>query len=201
MTFISIYDVYTVFFGREITVHTVIYSVHIRFWPTLDIHYLAHRQRRACCMFRVGQNRISAPYMTVCMVISLPKVPYQHRINTVYTYKCMVLTNPMYVKCGDELGTVCKCSSSWQQLWAIGASAYHGSGPSIVYCTHNISHIRNSYCSMHTAHPQTYTSTYIHTHIQLKHTVYFCTHTAHPHTAVSQRGDTEAQNGTVFACS
>jgi len=29
---------------------------------------------------RVGQNRISAPYMTVCMVISLLKIPYVHRI-------------------------------------------------------------------------------------------------------------------------
>ena len=31
-------------------------------------------------MFRVGQNRISAPCMTVYMVISLPKLPYVHRI-------------------------------------------------------------------------------------------------------------------------
>jgi len=30
--------------------------------------------------FRVGQNRISAPYMTVCMVISLLQVRYVHRI-------------------------------------------------------------------------------------------------------------------------
>ena len=29
---------------------------------------------------RVGQNRISAPYMTVCMVISLLKIPYVHCI-------------------------------------------------------------------------------------------------------------------------
>ena len=29
---------------------------------------------------RVGQNRISVPYMTVCMVISLPIIPYIHRI-------------------------------------------------------------------------------------------------------------------------
>jgi len=29
---------------------------------------------------RVGQNRISAPYMTVYMVISLPKIPYVHCI-------------------------------------------------------------------------------------------------------------------------
>ena len=29
---------------------------------------------------RVGQNRISAPYMTICMVISLPNIPCIHRI-------------------------------------------------------------------------------------------------------------------------
>jgi hypothetical protein len=29
---------------------------------------------------RVGQNRIYAPYMTVYTVISLPKIPYMHRI-------------------------------------------------------------------------------------------------------------------------
>jgi hypothetical protein len=28
---------------------------------------------------RVGQNRIYTPYMTVCMVISLPKIPYIYR--------------------------------------------------------------------------------------------------------------------------
>jgi hypothetical protein len=38
-------------------------------------------------IFRVGQNRIYTPYMAVCMVISLPKIPYVHRIY-------MVLANP-----------------------------------------------------------------------------------------------------------
>jgi hypothetical protein len=33
-----------------------------------------------------GQNRIYTPYMTVYFVISLPKVPYIHRI-------CMALAN------------------------------------------------------------------------------------------------------------
>ena len=41
-------------------------------------------------MTRVGQNRISAPYIAVCMVISLLKIPYVHRT---YTYNCMVLAN------------------------------------------------------------------------------------------------------------
>ena len=38
-------------------------------------------------MHRVGQNRIYTPYMTVYLVISLPKIPYTHRIY-------MVLANP-----------------------------------------------------------------------------------------------------------
>ena len=49
-----------------------------------------------CCIkvtSRVGQNRISAPYMTVCMVVSLLKVPYVHRIY-------MVLAIPINVRLG-----------------------------------------------------------------------------------------------------
>ena len=44
------------------------------------------------CTPRVGQNRTSAPYMTVYSVISLPKIPYIHRIH-------MVLANPIYIRC------------------------------------------------------------------------------------------------------
>jgi hypothetical protein len=33
-----------------------------------------------CIWSRVGQNRISAPYMIVCTVISLLETPYVHRI-------------------------------------------------------------------------------------------------------------------------
>jgi len=38
-------------------------------------------------IFRVGQNRIFAPYMTVYLVKSLPKMLYVHRMY-------MVLANP-----------------------------------------------------------------------------------------------------------
>ena len=38
---------------------------------------------------RVGQSRIYTPYMTVYMVISLPKIPYTHCIY-------MVLANPIH---------------------------------------------------------------------------------------------------------
>ena len=41
-------------------------------------------------MCRVGQNRIYSPYMTVYLVISLPKIPHIHRIY-------MVLANPTHV--------------------------------------------------------------------------------------------------------
>ena len=47
---------------------------------------------------RVGQNRIYAPYMTVNLVISLPKTPYIHRIY-IYIYICMVLANPNNTQC------------------------------------------------------------------------------------------------------
>jgi len=40
-------------------------------------------------MTRAGQNRIYTPYMTVYLVISLPKIPYIHRIY-------MVLANPIH---------------------------------------------------------------------------------------------------------
>ena len=39
---------------------------------------------------RVGQNRIYTPYMTVYFVITLPKIPYIHRIY-------MVLANPKHM--------------------------------------------------------------------------------------------------------
>ena len=42
-------------------------------------------------IFRVGQNRINTPYMTVYLVISLPKIPYIHRIY-------MVLANPTHIE-------------------------------------------------------------------------------------------------------
>ena len=49
------------------------------------MHTCCHTGR--CHVHRVGQNRIYAPYMTEYSVISLPKIPYTHRIY-------MVLANP-----------------------------------------------------------------------------------------------------------
>jgi len=36
--------------------------------------------RHPCIKGRVSQNHMCTPYMTVCMVISLLKMPYLHRI-------------------------------------------------------------------------------------------------------------------------
>jgi len=46
-------------------------------------------------IYRVGQNRIYTPYMAVYLVISLPKVPYMHRIY-------MVLANPNKYPAGAQ---------------------------------------------------------------------------------------------------
>jgi len=43
----------------------------------------------SCSLHRVGQNRIYTPYMTVHLVISLPKLPY---VNRIY----MVMANPKF---------------------------------------------------------------------------------------------------------
>jgi len=45
---------------------------------------------------RVGQNHVYTLYMTIYLVMSLPKVPYTHR-----TY--MVLANPKYGACGYKI--------------------------------------------------------------------------------------------------
>jgi hypothetical protein len=65
----------------------------IPMYTHMDLAKLIPLCLKSLCISRVGQNRISAPYMTVCMVIFLLK----NRMYTVYTYKCMVLANPMYI--------------------------------------------------------------------------------------------------------
>ena len=46
--------------------------------------YIPSTSTCVCAIRRVGQNRICTPYMAVCMVIFLLKIPYIHRI-----YVCM----------------------------------------------------------------------------------------------------------------
>jgi len=57
----------------------------------------AHKRHTHTPTHRVGQNRIRTLYMTVCVVISLLKLPYIH---TVCTYICMVLASHIHTFMG-----------------------------------------------------------------------------------------------------
>jgi len=48
----------------------------------MQMLYMNERSTAGNCVhiIRVGQNRISAPYMTVCTVISLLTIPYVHHM-------------------------------------------------------------------------------------------------------------------------
>ena len=50
-------------------------------------------------MIKVGQSRMHAPYMAAHLVISLPKLPYIHRVY-------MVLANPTYDGCGVRISQI-----------------------------------------------------------------------------------------------
>jgi len=54
------------------------------------IFVTSERQKVHLHLCRVGQNRIYTPYMTVYLVISMPKIPYIHCIY-------MVLANPTFM--------------------------------------------------------------------------------------------------------
>jgi hypothetical protein len=51
-------------------------------------------------MCRVGQNRTCTPYMTVYLVISLPKIPYIHRIY-IWFWPTLAMC------CRDVMGKIC----------------------------------------------------------------------------------------------
>jgi len=53
-------------------------------------------------MCRVGQNRINTPHMTVHLLISLPQIPYVHRI---YNVIVIVLASSNHVP--RHLNTTC----------------------------------------------------------------------------------------------
>jgi len=70
----------------------------VHFGSKIGIHKMAFKYHSIICVFRiyrVGQNRVYTPYMTVYLVISLPK----YSINTVYIYIYiyMVLAGQPYV--------------------------------------------------------------------------------------------------------
>jgi len=53
-------------------------------------------------LLKVGQNCIYIPYMTVYLVMSLPKIPYMHRIymvlaNSINSNSCKISETLVYV--------------------------------------------------------------------------------------------------------
>jgi len=55
-------------------------TIYLGLELTLAGSLLTPIRSHRCEMRRVGQNRTYAPYMTVYLVISVPKIPYIHRV-------------------------------------------------------------------------------------------------------------------------
>ena len=54
--------------------------LHDLIGATFSLHLAQQQHSDTEDMCRVGQNRTSAPYIAVCMVISLLEIPYVHRL-------------------------------------------------------------------------------------------------------------------------
>jgi hypothetical protein len=80
---------------REQQMERSVYPLHNR---TSGIKFAASQEVVKC---RVGHNCIHTPYMTVCIVISLPKTPCIHR-------EYMGLANPRFVSANSEANVTCK---------------------------------------------------------------------------------------------
>ena len=93
----------------------------------------------SCVNGRVSQNRIYAPYMTVYLVISLPKIPYIHRIY-------IVLANPSQVSMVGlarttiyipniirTIYTRCVYIRSWPTLFTSHTASLQGKRSSVLF--------------------------------------------------------------------
>jgi hypothetical protein len=79
-------------------------------------------------IYRIGQNRIYAPYMTVYLVISLPNIPYTHRIY-------MVLANPTYIYIHSVYTVFLAGKSPNIRSYTVHI---YGSGQLYVYCSPSV---------------------------------------------------------------
>jgi hypothetical protein len=88
-----------VVFNTHTHTHTHTNTIECSDWRAAQVssrvgqnHTYAYRVGQNPILYRVGQNRIYTPYMTVYLIVSLPKKTYVHRIYT-------VLANPLYIPC------------------------------------------------------------------------------------------------------
>ena len=82
-------------------------------FPWASLLYWLHYKHRETC--RVSQNRIYTPYMTVYLVISLPKIPYMHRIY-MYLWPFLEVCVPSVVHNYLTTHRSCPSASSWPYL-------------------------------------------------------------------------------------
>jgi hypothetical protein len=109
---------------------------------TCHVSQYPHQPVRTHNTHRVDQNRIYTPYMTVFLVISLPKIPYVHRIY-------MVLANPKH---SPKL--LCNFPVSRSDTYRAYTHVH----------TYKYTHI-HKYARTHTrTHTRAHTHTYINTH-------------------------------------
>ena len=108
----------------------------------------------SCVNGRVSQNRIYAPYMTVYLVISLPKIPYIHRIYIVLANPSQVsmvglARTTIYIRCinsnfGREISiyipniirtiyTRCVYIRSWPTLFTSHTASLQGKRSSVLF--------------------------------------------------------------------
>jgi len=94
----------------------LLFLFHLLYTLCLRVVYLVPLsntcQQNPAVMSRVGQNRICTPYMTVYLVISLPKILFIHRIRM-----CMALANPSCESCSSF-----KQQSAQSQPWPAAMS-------------------------------------------------------------------------------
>jgi hypothetical protein len=172
---------------------------HVLGWGTRT--RLSSQTSPLWCILRVGQNRTYAPYMTVHLLISLPKIPYIYRI-------IMVLANPVHTQLSALIHGRCKCQrapllalmrTSRTQLnltclssvelpvqemldTKAGATASHSCTLTHAACTHSTYEPQAPL--LHTFLLQTCARKQTHTHTQTYTHAYTRTHTCkHVHTA------------------
>jgi len=73
-------------FNRKITIHTIIYGVHIRFWPTL--HMLHSHCVHTCCTGLLCSNMFHSHCVQTCFVVTV----FTHAAQAYCVQTCYTVT-------------------------------------------------------------------------------------------------------------
>ena len=153
----------------DFPVKNTVHTPYIWFWPTLQIYHACLQRQYAClqrhhaclqryhaCLqiYRVGQNCLYTPYMTVYLMISLSKIPYIHRIY-------MVLANPTNISCLPAKISLAKISCLPAKMSYVTSQSQGVVGPVIAWCASWLHHRAHTHIQM-----PTWPHYRAHTHIQ-----------------------------------